>query len=141
MRGKDADEELIKLIRDLKLEYGYKLDQEFNRAKKGRNWWSNIKTNAGFRSSRPNFEHELTIDYDRIVNFNSDINSTLILIDHFTRQLESAPKLVGDEALHEMDKNKIDKIMQRLDNIKEDISDYEEVVRTVSEEEDQTSNT
>lgn len=134
LREEEADEDLVSLLKDMKLDFGYQLNRQLNRLRKGRDWWSNIKTNAGFRSQRPTFEHELTIDYSETVVFNSDINSTLILVDHFVRQLESLPKLVGDDALLEMDKNQIDTIIDRLDDLKDEIEDYEEEIESIAEE-------
>jgi prefoldin subunit 5 len=134
LREEGGSEEIISLLRDLKLDHGYQLDRQFNKLQKGRNWWSNIKTNAGFRSQRPTFEHELTIDYTETVIFNSNIHSTFILIDHFTRQLQSVPKLVGDDALLEMNKDQIDTIIDRLEDLKSDIEDYEEEIESIGEE-------
>lgn len=129
-----ADEDLIALLKDLKLDYGHELDRQFNRLQKGRNWWSNIKTNTGFRSQRPNFQHELTIDYSETVVFNSDIQTTFILVDHFMKQLQSVPELVGDDALLEMDTDQIDSIIERLEDLKTDIQDYEEEIEEISED-------
>lgn len=134
LRDEGANENVISLLRDLNLNHGYQLDRQFNKMQKGRNWWSNIKTNAGFRSQNPTFEHELTIDYTDTVVFNSNIHSTFSLIDHFTRQLHSVPKLVGDDALLEMNKDQIDTIIDRLEEIKGDIEDYEEEIESVGED-------
>jgi hypothetical protein len=138
LREEGANEDLVSLFKDLKIEYGHKLDREFNRLQKGRDWWSNIKTNAGFRSQRPTFEHELTIDYTETVVFNSSIDSTFILIDHFVRQLESVPKLVGEDVLLEMDKEQINDVIGRLESLKDDIEDYEEEIESITEESEST---
>jgi len=133
LREKDASEELVKLLKELNFDYGYRLDRQFNRLRKGRNWWSNIKTNAGFRSQRPTFEHELTIDYSETVVFNSSPNTTLILINHFAKQLESAPELVGEDVLLEMNKGAIQDVIDRLEKLEQDINDYEEEIDQIGE--------
>lgn len=136
LREKGANEELVDLLKELNFEYGYKLDRQFNRLKKGRNWWSNIKTNAGFRSQRPTFEHELTIDYSETVVFNSSPNTTLVLMNHFAQQLESAPELVGEDVLLEINKGLIEDVKDRLESLEEDIEDYEDEIDEIGDVED-----
>lgn len=133
LREQDAETDLVDFITEMRLKYGTQLTRQFNRLQKGRNWWSNIKTNAGFRSQRPTFEHELIIDHTEEVIFNSNIDSTLVLVTHFVQQLDSVSEMVGEDILLEMDTEKISNIISILESLQTDIEEYEETIDEITD--------
>jgi len=131
-----ADEELVSFISDLKLRYGVELTQRLNREWKGRDWWSNIKTNVGVRSNRVYFRNELTIDFEREVDFNSGPESTLVLVDHFLRQITAAKNTIGEDILDSIRKEQVEEIHDHVSDLLEEIDEYqaEDKVESGSEE-------
>ena len=121
----DAEnDDLVRFVIDLNLDYGIDLEQRINRMWKGPDWWSNIKTDTGIRSGNAYFQHELTLDYDRQVTFNSNIESTFTLIEHLLRQVKASKNTLGEDIFSPFHKQQIEEVEEQAAEVLNDIEEH-----------------
>ncbi len=96
--GEDG-EKLHSFLTELEANYKIHLERRTNRLHKGNDWWSNVKTEMGYRANKPHFRHEITKDYQDQVVISTDPQNTLTLAAHFLRQVLDARETLGEDVL------------------------------------------
>lgn len=131
---KEKDEDLAEKLKNLSAKYGLPVQRRAQRINQGRNYWSNIKSEIGVRSDSPKFTHEITLDHERTVEFQSGLDSTLVLAYHFLQQVDDAPNTIGEDLLSFIDKNQLEEIIEISQSLLEDVEEYESEALTIESE-------
>lgn len=137
-----ADSELARLLQRLAAKYNLDLQRTISRWRQGREYWTNIKSSAAFRSGIPTFYHELIIDHNEVLTFNSSVRANQIIARHMIEQLTSLPDQLGEEALQYVDSEEIELIEDELESLQEKLEDLEASSESVatSDQDDQEKN-
>jgi|GEM_PF-2731430 len=122
--GEDG-EKLFEFITTLEVEYGLDLSQRTNRVYKGQDWWSNIKTQPGYRSGRPHFSHEIIKDYDEQVVIGTDAQNTLVLARHLINEVDSARTTLGEDILDYINPDLVDDICNLASELQDAMEQYD----------------
>lgn len=121
----DADKELVELLKELKIEYHLPLTRMSHRMSTGRKFWNNLKTEIGVRSGNVTFHNEITVDYDETLEFDSSMQSTLMLTNHFLAQLRKAPNILGEDSLERLRLENLEAVKEQLEELIEDVEEYQ----------------
>lgn len=122
--GKEG-EQLFEFITELEVEYGVALKQKTNRVYKGHDWWSNIKTQPGYRSGRPHFTHEIIKDYDEQVVIGTDTQNTLVLARHLINEIEKARNDLGNDILDYISPQVVRDISDLAEELEDAVEEYD----------------
>lgn len=137
-----ANDDALSLLSDLHSEFGYDIQQIFNRQNKGVDWWSNIFTDVGIRSNSPVFKHELRIDYNEVVKFSSDMESALTLTQHIFQKVANSPELLGEDALAYVNEDRVKDLNEATEKLLDELVEYDDTIqREDLELPEQTENT
>ena len=128
-----ASDELLKYLRSWRVQYGIEVNQRLNRFLKGQDWWSNIKTDVGVRSSQSHYHNELIIDYSDVVTFGSDTSGMLTLAHHFLSQVWNAQNQIGDDILRGINRERLENIEDRVNTLIEEVDEMAEDEETSDE--------
>jgi len=112
-------------IRKLSSQFGLPIQRRTQRIQQGHNYWSNVKSDIGVRSDQPNFEHEIIIDYNERISFDSGLHGTSVLARHYLEQVNRAASVLGEDVLSSIDQNEIKRINELSEQLLEDIEEYE----------------
>jgi hypothetical protein len=123
---KSDNSEFISLITLLSSRFTRKFRQKANRQSRGRQWWSDVKTNIGLRSGEFYLENELTIDMEHIVTFTSALTGQVTLSDHFVEQISRSKNEFGEEVLESVNKEAVERLSENVEELLEDMNQYEE---------------
>ncbi|MFD1515137.1 hypothetical protein [Halomarina rubra] len=131
----DGDK-LVDFLTELESKYSVILTRRVNRHYKGNDWWSNVKTDSGYRSGQPIFHHEITKDYDERVLISSDPQNTLVLSKHFLQQVNSARDDLGEDILHYVNEETTKQLAEVAQELADAVSEYPESVGIAESEDD-----
>ncbi|GGN96749.1 hypothetical protein [Haloarcula pellucida] len=120
----EKGQKLFEFITELEVEYGVDLDQRTNRIYKGHDWWSNIRTQPGYRSGRPHFTHEIIKDYDERVVIGTDAQNTLVLARHLINEVENARTDLGEDILDYIDPELVRNINDLAEELEDAVVEY-----------------
>ncbi len=113
------DEKIIELIKKFYAIYGLKIKKAFD-MEIHPDQWSNINTKYIKTVDGPITLHHRIIKYDgSSVYFNSDVNSTIILINHLLRHINNIEDI---EELKRMNPEELEKMEEEAKKIKEKLS-------------------
>jgi hypothetical protein len=138
---KDENEELADFAKTLATKFGLPTQRRANRINQGRKYWSNVKSDATIRSNNPVHTHELIIDHDSVFNFDSGINSTIILSKHFLQQVVEYPDIIGEDVLSYIHKPEVEEINELSEELLEKMDDYESSDKDMPDIDDNNNNT
>jgi hypothetical protein len=123
-KNSEHGDELVDFLNRLEAKFRIKLQRRLNRQYKGNDWWSNIKTDSGFRSGQPIFHHEFTKDYEDRVVITSDAQNTLALSRHFLEQIHAAQGDLGEDVLDYISEDTVDEIVEMAQELAEAVEKY-----------------
>ena len=126
-----ANDDALSLLSDLHSEFGYDIQQIFNRQNKGVDWWSNISTDVGIRSNSPVFKHELRIDYNKVMSFSSDMESALTLTQHIFQKVANSPELLGEDALAYVNEDRVEDLNEATEKLLDELAEYDDDFQSV----------
>ena len=113
------DQTIIELIKKFYAIYGLKIKKAFDMEIRP-NQWSNINTKYVKSADEPIALQHQIIKYDgSIVHFNSDINSTIILINHLLKHLNNIENI---EELKGMNYEELENMVEETKKIKKNLS-------------------
>jgi len=120
----EIDNELAEFLTSLSSKHGLDIERRRRRVEQGHKYWSNVKSDLKIRSGKPAFNHELIIDYDHRVSFDSSLHATAILASHFLDQVAGAPDALGEDVLTYIDIDLIQEINEISGDILEELEKY-----------------
>lgn len=113
------DQTIIELIKKFYAIYGLKIKKAFDMGIHPEQW-SNINTKYVKSADEPIALQHRIIKYDgSIVDFNSDVNSTIILINHLLKHLNNIENI---EELQGMNYEELEKMDEETKKIKKNLS-------------------
>ena len=113
------DQTIIELIKKFYAIYGLKIKKAFDMEIRP-NQWSNINTKYVKSADEPIALQHQIIKYDgSIVYFNSDVNSTIILINHLLKHLNNIENI---EELKGMNYEELENMVEETKKIKKNLS-------------------
>lgn len=122
---KEKDEDLADNVKRLSNKYGLDVQRRIRRVQQGHNYWSNVKSDIRVRSSKPSFHHELIIDNQERLHFDSSASATAILSRHYLEQLVNAPDVLGEDVLSFIQIDEIERINELSDELLDKLEEYE----------------
>lgn len=127
----ESNEDLAEFLGGLASDHQLAIERRRRRVEQGHEYWSNIKSDLKIRSNKPAFTHELIIDYDHRIEFDSGLNATTILAGHFLDQVADSPDALGEDILSFIDEERIEQIHQISGDLLEQLEDYNGEVRSL----------
>jgi hypothetical protein len=121
-------EQVAKFLREFNMSYGSDINRQMNKLNQGERYWSNIRTESGFRNNNPKFSHQIVIDKSEMVEFDSSVSATTTLVSHFVNQLYSAPSEFSEDVLLEFNVEAMESIRDRIEELIDDIEEHEEEI-------------
>jgi hypothetical protein len=118
--------DLSNLFRNLKWKYKSELEHQMQMYYQGTNYWSNVKTVSRFRESQPGFTHEFNLRGEEIVKLDSSLPGSLMLSKHLIGQIIEAQQELGEDTLRQVEKEQVESIIERSNELLEEIEDLEE---------------
>ncbi|MCT9095293.1 hypothetical protein [Haloarchaeobius sp. HME9146] len=126
LREEGVSQDLICFLSRLSNEHGRNLQKRLYQERRGPNWWNNIKTNIGLRSGRVYLEHEISINYENTITFQSGLNNSLLLTEHMLTQILNARNAIGEDVLRDIDLDRVQMIREDLDELESQVEEYRE---------------
>lgn len=122
----EADDSVARFIQRIKTRHGLDLQRKINRLRQGKNYWTNIKTEAVYRTGRPTFHHEITIDYQETVRISSSPNANLDLATHLLEQTSSLPETLGEDAFETVERAQVEEVREKANELIEMMDEKDE---------------
>ena len=127
----ESDEDLADFLGDLASDHQLAIERRRRRVEQGHEYWSNIKSDLKIRSNKPAFNHELIIDYDHRIEFDSSLYATTILAGHFLEQVADSPDALGEDILSFIDEEQIEQIHETSGDLLEQLEEYDGEIRSL----------
>lgn len=112
------DEKISKLLKKLYAVYGLKVKKAFEMGTHP-DQWKNINTKYAIAAERSSFQHTIVKTDDSIVCFDSDLTSTVVLINHLLKHINGIEDV---EVLKAMPTELLGEIEEEMEKIKKKLS-------------------
>lgn len=126
LRDSVDSQDVIDLFIDLKIEHGTEIERLANEMIKGDLWWSSVSTIIEARGRSNTFRHEINLNKNKNIYFNSDIKSSHYLASHLVSQTKAARNSIGKDVLDEVDVGVLEDLIESCKEIIEEVEEYEE---------------
>ncbi|WP_137289032.1 hypothetical protein [Natronorubrum halophilum] len=126
LQDKTGNDELIQFVVGLRTKFGLDFKKETNKFFRGERWWSDLKTNMGYRSGQVYFDNEVVVAMEDRMNFTSDLHGQVILSMHFIEQITQAQNQLGESIIEDINKSAVEDLEESISDLLKDIEDYEE---------------
>ena len=126
LQQRDISRELTDFLIELTLKYQLEVGRISSKRTQGANYWSNIASDIVLRPPEDSigFTHRITLSYDRDIEIDANIRSTLALVEYFLSQEIEVIDIFDDDALESIDSQTIDTIAEQVEYIRGQLEEH-----------------